>query len=150
MASAGFSTPLQLGCSSRGKLHQSLEKSVTTPRAVPASACRLRARPSQLSATTTLPSSFARAVRSRRRDRSLRAAVVARRVLRSTSATAAQVAYHPVRAAGAAYHHPAAAVASIVFDVLDTLLSSFPPGHAHAVIALACHLVMDLLLASPY
>lgn len=62
---------------------------------------------------------------------------------------AVQAVYHPARATGSAYEHPVAAGATVACDVADVILQCFPPGHAHAVIALVLHLLMDLLLASP-
>lgn len=79
-----------------------------------------------------------------------RRALLLRSLLRGSRVAAVQLAYHPSRATGSAYAHPAAATASVVCDVAGQVMSSFPPGHSHAVIALALHLMMDLLLASPY
>jgi hypothetical protein len=76
--------------------------------------------------------------------------VLLRAVLRGTRVVAVDLVYHPVRATGSAYSHPAAAATSVMCDVAEAVVQSFPPGHAHAVIALALHVVMDMLLASPY
>jgi hypothetical protein len=147
---AAFSTPLGLGGQSPSILNQSLSKPVLQrPCVQAADSYHPAAGNIQLSATFSLPGTSAQAA-AVARAKSRRAAVVARRLLRVTSTKATQAVFHPVRAAGAAYTHPVAALASLLFDLLDVTLSSFPPGHAHAVIALICHLIMDLLLASPY
>lgn len=57
---------------------------------------------------------------------------------------------YPARASGLAFTHPVAAGITLACDLTEAALSSLPPGHAHAVIGLACHLLMDLLTASPY
>jgi hypothetical protein len=80
----------------------------------------------------------------RRRKRLLRA------MLRLTQAATHNVVYKPAAATGSAYDHPAAAHAAVLCDVAELGLTFFPPGHVHAFLGLAIHLVMDLLLASPY
>jgi hypothetical protein len=147
-----FSSPFGLGCQSPLQLKQSLSKpALQRPHVQAAEPYRPAAGNIQLSATFSLPGTSARAQAGAMvRVKSRRVAVVARRMLKVSFTKATQAVFHPARAAGAAYTHPAAALASLVFDLLDVTLSSFPPGHAHAVIALMCHLIMDLLLASPY
>jgi hypothetical protein len=73
-----------------------------------------------------------------------------RAMLRLTQAATHNVVYKPARAAGLAYDNPTAAAATVLCDVAEMSLNYFPPGHVHAFTGLAIHLVMDLLLNSPY
>lgn len=86
----------------------------------------------------------------RRRRRRRQQSKAVRSALQAAQVGAVQIAYQPARATGIAYTHPVAAVTSVGCDLLQMVIAYLPPGHAHAIVALALHLLSDMLLASPY
>lgn len=56
----------------------------------------------------------------------------------------------PAEIVGKAYKCPSTAAFTVSADIAESFIGAMPHGHGHALLACAVHVVVDLLLASPY